>query len=309
MKDDIDTLSAGLAYYAMFSIFPLLLLLLALLGFLLKSWSSAIEIQKAIVDIVGRSFTSSFGKTLNDTLTSVRDNAGTATGIGLVTLLIGASGVFSQLDASFNKIWSVEDRPAPPGILHALWALARRKLFSFGMVLAVGFLLMVSLALTGGTQALMQGIASIPYIGDAVVVIIGIVVTLVINTIIFALLFKYLPRTHVGWKDVITGAMMTAVIWEGAKRLLAIYIGTSSYASAYGLVGTFLVLMAWLYFSSLILFLGAEFTEVYARRCGSHCHQDMLPLYDPETREKVAPATPTTKEEITREEKHETVPQ
>jgi membrane protein len=303
IKDDADTLSGALAYYAMFSIFPLLLLLLAVLGFLLKSWNTATDVQKAIVDILGQSFTQGFSRSLNETLSTVRDNAGTATGIGLVTLLIGASGVFSQLDFSFNKIWNIAEEESPPGIWNTVWVFVRKKLFSMGMVLAVGFLLMISLALTGATQVLMQGIATVPFVGDAVVVVLGVIIAIALNTLIFALLFKYLPRTSIAWGDVLTGALVTAIIWEGAKRLLAIYIGTSSYASAYGFVGTFLVLMAWIYFSSLILFLGAEFTEVYARRCGSHCHQPMLPLLDAETGEKITRAQSAPKEEVVREEK------
>jgi membrane protein len=302
MNDDADTLSGALAYYAMFSIFPLLLLLLALFGFVLQWWDTGLNIQREILDTVGRSFSSQFSQSLNDALDTVREQAGAATGIGLVTLLIGASSVFSQLTYSFNKIWNIPEEESPPGIWNTIWAFARKKLFSFGLVLAVGFLLLISLSLTGFTQVLLQGVATIPFVGDAVVVIFGILLSLAINAFIFALLFKYLPRIPIGWGDVMTGAVVTAVIWEIAKRLLAVYIGNSAYASAYGFVGTFLVLMAWIYFSSMILFLGAEFTEVYSRRCGSRCGQQMLPLRDPETHEKMETAKPVPKREMVREE-------
>lgn len=308
MKDDADTLSGALAYYAMFSIFPLLLLVLALLGFFLKSWETSINIQREILETVGRSFTSQFSESLSQALTAVRDNAEAATGIGLVTLLIGASSVFSQLTYSFAKIWNLPEEESPPGVWNTIWVFLRKKLISFGLVLAVGFLLLISLSLTGVTQVVMQGVAGIPYIGDVGVVIIGIVISLLINTTMFALLFKYLPHTNVTWRDVTTGALVTSIIWELAKRLLAVYIGSSSYASAYGFVGTFLVMMAWIYFSSMILFLGGEFTEVYSRRCGSRCAQLMLPLIDAETHQRLETTKSIPKEETERAEPSDQTP-
>jgi membrane protein len=137
------------------------------------------------------------------------------------------------------------------------------------MVLAVGFLMLISLALTGVTQALLGALNAVPVVGGGFGFVIGLLITVALSTLIFALLFKYLPDTEVRWSDVLLGALVTAIIWELAKRLLALYIGHSSFASAYGAVGTVLVLMAWVYFSSQVLFLGAEFTEVYARRHGS----------------------------------------
>jgi membrane protein len=279
-KDEASQLGAALAYYAMFSIFPLLLLLVATLGFVLRYWDQAIDVQQQILAVVEQNFSPQLRDTLGDILTGVKNKAGAATGVGLVTLLIGASGVFQQLDASFNKIWQAPEQPKSSGIVASIMSILRTKLFSFGMVLAVGFLLVVSLALTGITQAVLNGFTYLPVVGSIAGVVLGLAVTLLLNTLVFALLFKYLPNTKVRWRDVWLGAFVTALIWEAGKRLLAIYIGYSSYASAYGVVGTVLVLMAWIYFSSQILFLGAEFTEVYSRRHGSRSPQP-------------APASPT----------------
>jgi membrane protein len=150
----------------------------------------------------------------------------------------------------------------------------RTKLFSFGMVLAVGFLLLVSMALTGATQVLVGSFQNLPVIGGVSGYLLSLVTTLLLNTLVFALLFKFLPNTAVRWGDVWLGAFVTAVLWEIGKNLLALYIGRSGQSwSAYGLVGTVLILMAWIYFSSQILFLGAEFTEVYSRRHGSRMAQ------------------------------------
>lgn len=269
-KDEAGQLGAALAYYAMFSLFPLLLLLVAGLGFVLRYWDEAIDVQQQILAAVSRNFSSQLSDTLAGILAGVKSQAGGATVIGLVTLLIGASGVFQQLDQSFNKIWNVPKPTAPSSIVKTIVKTLRTRLFSFGMVLAVGFLLLVSMALTGISQALLQGFSSLPVVGGAAGFMLGLVISLLLNTLVFALLFKFLPDTTVRWGDVWMGALATAVLWELAKYLLAWYIGRSAQSySAYGAVGTVLVLMVWIYFSSQILFLGAEFTEVYARRHGS----------------------------------------
>lgn len=274
-EDEVGHLGAALAYYAVFSIFPLLLLLLAVLGFVLSYWNEAIEAQAEILRAVSSTFSPQLAETLGSILEVVQENAGAATGVGLVTLLLGASGVFQQLDITFNKIWNIPKKEAPDGVVNKVRQVVSEKLFSFSMVLAVGFLLLVSMAVTGITEALLRNAGNILGYGEesrvaqAVGFGVGLLVVLGLNTLIFALLFKYLPDTDVRWKDVWVGALLTAVIWEVAKRLLAIYLGNSSYANAYGVVGGVLLLMAWIYFSSQVLFLGAEFTEVFSRRHGS----------------------------------------
>jgi membrane protein len=272
--DEASTLGAALAYYALFSMFPLLLLLIAGLGYVLQYWDQAINVQDEILAAAARNFSSQVSDSLKQILSGIKNNAGGATVIGVITLLIGASNVFQQLDLSFNKIWKVPKPEQPIGLVASVLQTIRTKLFSFGMVLAVGFLLLVSMALTGVTQALLDSFQNVPLIGGVAGFLIGLATTLLLNTLVFALLFKFLPDTKVRWSDVGLGALVTAVLWEIGKNLLAIYIGRSGQSwSAYGLVGTVLILMAWIYFSSQILFLGAEFTEVYARRHGSRMPQ------------------------------------
>ena len=268
--DEASTLGAALAYYALFSMFPLLLLLIAGLGYVLQYWDQAINVQDEILAAAARNFSPQLSDSLKQILGGIKSNAGGATVIGLITLLIGASNVFQQLDLSFNKIWKVPKPEQPLGLVSSVLQTIRTKLFSFGMVLAVGFLLLVSMALTGITQALLDSFQNVPLIGGVAGFLIGLATTLLLNTLVFALLFKFLPNAKVRWSDVGLGAFVTAVLWEIGKNLLALYIGRSGQSwSAYGLVGTVLILMAWIYFSSQILFLGAEFTEVYARRRGS----------------------------------------
>ena len=272
--DEASTLGAALAYYALFSMFPLLLLLIAGLGYVLQYWDQAINVQDEILAAAARNFSPQLSDSLKQILGGIKSNAGGATVIGLITLLIGASNVFQQLDLSFNKIWKVPKPEQPLGLVASVLQTIRTKLFSFGMVLAVGFLLLVSMALTGITQALLDSFQNVPLIGGVAGFLVGLATTLLLNTLVFALLFKFLPNAKVRWSDVGLGAFVTAVLWEIGKNLLALYIGRSGQSwSAYGLVGTVLILMAWIYFSSQILFLGAEFTEVYARRRGSRMPQ------------------------------------
>jgi len=240
----------------------------------LQYWDQAINVQDEILAAVSRNFSPQLSDALNQILAGIKSNAGGATVVGLVTLLIGASSVFQQLDLSFNKIWKVPVPQESVGLVASVLQTVRTKLFSFGMVLAVGFLLLVSMALTGATRALLDSFQNVPIIGGAAGFVLGLVVTLLLNTLVFGLLFKFLPNTAVRWGDVWLGALVTAVLWEIGKNLLALYIGRSGQSwSAYGLVGTVLILMAWIYFSSQILFLGAEFTEVYSRRHGSRVPQ------------------------------------
>lgn len=287
-KDEAGQLGAALAYYAMFSMFPLLLLLVAALGYVLQFWPTAIDVQEQILTAVSTNFSPQVADILNTILGGVKSQAGGATIVGLVTLLLGASGAFQQLDLSFNRIWSVPTPPPAGSIAASVWRTLRTKLFSFGMVLSVGFLLLVSMVLTGASQALLSGFKDLPLIGGAAGVAISLVTSLLLNTLVFALLFKYLPDTKVDWGDVWIGALVTAIVWELGKYILALYIGRSGQSwSAYGVVGSVLVLMAWIYFSSQILFLGAEFTEVYARRHGSRAPQ---PAEASQPAEEVAPA-------------------
>lgn len=273
-EDEAGQLGAALSYYAMFSIFPLLLLLTAVIGFVLRNPDTQAA-QQQILDVVATTFSPQLSRALEDVLSGVANAAGAATAVGIVTLLMGASGVFQQLDLSFNRIWKVPKAPEGASMWYNVRTTIIQKLFSFGMVLSVGFLLLVSLALTGLTQILLNGAGQFLGFGANTLVmqtlsgLAGLLVTLLLNTLIFALLFKYLPDTKIAWGDVWLGALVTAVLWEIAKRLLALYIGRSAYASAYGVVGTVLVLMAWIFFTSQVLYLGAEFTKAYAYRLGS----------------------------------------
>jgi len=268
-KDEAGRRGAALAYYATFSIFPLLLLLLALFGFVLRYWDAALDAQHEILRAAASYVSPQIADLLGQMLLILKDGAGSATGIGFLTLLLGASGVFYELDDSLNRIWRVPRPAERSGLIAFLVQLVKERLMSFVMILALGVLLLVSLVLTGITQAMLTRLSGFPLISGVAGFLIGLVLTLCLNTILFAALFKYLPKTAIRWREVGFGAFVTAVLWEIAKRLLALYIAHSNYTSLYGTVGALLAIMAWVYFSSQILFLGAEFTEVFSRRyCG-----------------------------------------
>lgn len=288
-EDEATQMSAALSYYALFSLFPLLLLLVALLGYVLQFWPAARDAQSTILQAVQQNFSPQLAQVLSEALEGVKSQAGTATGIGLVTLLLGASGVFSQLDANFNTIWKVPKDQGKMSIIQRAWQIVSQKLTSFGMVLAVGFLMLISTTLTALTQVLLSGASGIlglaqdSWLAGAAGFITGTLITVGLSTLIFALLFKFLPDTRVAWRDVWLGAVVTSIVWEIAKRLLAIYIGSiGAKSAAYGAIGAVLILVAWIYFSSLVLYLGAEFTYVYANRHGSRKDEpEAVPVAEP----------------------------
>lgn len=272
-QDECGQLAAALSYYATFSIFPLLILLLGGAGFFLGPATPA---QEQILLALTRSVSGSevLIPTLEMLLNAVAEQSGTATLVGVVTLLIGTSGVFGQLDWTFNKIWNIPAPPSTGGFLDSIRHALGKRVFAFGITLAAGVLLVVSLVLTAVTNPWMQGATTLLGIrqgalASTISFLWQMVVTLAVNALIFALIFKYLPATSVAWRDVGAGALISAVVWEIAKQVLAFYIGWSSFSTAYGAISTLLVAMAWISFSSQILFMGAECTNVYARRYGS----------------------------------------
>ena len=261
-QDEAEQLGAALAYYATFSIFPLLILLLAALG---ATVGSQATVRQGMLDAVSSNFSPSLAQTLSTVLDTVAKQAGTATVIGVITLLLGASGVFQQLDRSFNKIWNTPKPEQPAGWWAMIVSVVRERLVSFLMVMAVGFLLVLSMVLSGVSNALVGLLSNVPVVGGVVGFLVSLVLSVLLSSLIFGLIYRYLPDVKLTWRDVLPGALVTGVLWEVAKRLLALYIEHSAFSSAYGAIGTVLVLMVWVYLSSQILFLGAELTQVYSQ--------------------------------------------
>jgi membrane protein len=256
--DNCLRLAASLSYYTLFSLFPLILVVLAIIQLLLNNSDSA---RAAILDALAR-VTGGFRDEFVQTLEAAQHTRGASGVIGLVVLLLGASWVFGELVSAFNIIWGLQ-APERGGPLQFL----RATIFSFALVLAAAFLLLVSM-LVNAALTLLGGFTSALPGGALVWGLAHGIFNLLVLTLIFALLLKYLPRTNVAWGDVWLGAALTAVLWTVLQSAIAYYIAWSSYKD-YGAIGAILALIAWVYLSSQVLFLGGEFTNCYARRYGS----------------------------------------
>jgi membrane protein len=277
-QDEADQLGAALAYYAMFSIFPLLLLLLAGFGIAL---GSQVSVQTTLLDIIAGTFSPQLRDTVEQILGVITEQSGTATLIGTVTLIFGASGVFQQLEKSFNKIWNIPQPTTKATWMQMLIRVLKERFFAFVMVLVVGFLILLSLIVTGVTNVLLGTLSGLPVVGNMAGYLLGILISILLSALVFAVTYRYLPHAPVTWPDVWPAALFIGVLWEAAKRVLALYIERSAFTSAYGIIGTVLVLMVWIYLSSQILFFGAELTQVYCKQHSSMPntppHQAALP--------------------------------
>lgn len=187
-----------------------------------------------------------------------------ATVVGVVTILFGATGVFVQLQNALNRVWSVEAKPGA-----GLWSFIRTRLISFGMVLGIGFLLLVSLILSATVAAVNTWVTSRMPALEVLAQVLTFLGSFALTTLLFAMIFKVLPDVEIAWRDVWVGAVTTALLFTVGKLLIGLYLAKSSVASTYGAAGSLVILLLWIYYSSQILFLGAEFTEVYASRYGS----------------------------------------
>jgi membrane protein len=255
--DDAPRMGASLAYFTLFAIAPILLVATAIAGAAFGEEAVRGEIVGQLDALVGRDGALAVQSLLEG---AGQRRAGViATVIGTITFLVAATGAFLELQTALNTIWRVKVRV---GV--SVRALLLDRLRSFGLVVAVGFLLLVSLTVTAALAALNQWLShlspDLPIVWGAI----GALVSLVVNTGLFAMLFLFLPDVRLHWRDVITGAMVTAVLFAIGQQLIGLYLGQSSIAVAYGAAGSMMVLLLWVYYSCQILLFGAEFTRVYA---------------------------------------------
>lgn len=251
-----------ISYYTIFSLPGLLVIVINVAGYFYDKKEVTKQITGQIQAMVG-------GDTAND-VQSIIDKAseGKETVIssilGIATLLFGATGVFYQLQQILNKMWEVKPKPK-----QKILKLIRDRVFSFGLILAVGFLLLVSLVLSAGLSALSDWVLG--YIADSLkllFVVLDFVVSFTVVTVLFASIYKFLPDAKIRWKDVWVGAIMTSVLFVIAKFGLGVYFGTSDPGSTYGAAGSIILIMLWVSYAGLILLFGAEFTRVYADEYG-----------------------------------------
>ena len=257
--DYAPSMGAALAYYALFSLSPLLLIALAVAGWLFPAEVENGVIAGQLIALAGPAG----AQALQGLLDAAREpgRGAFAAGLGMLLLVIGAMTVFGELQCALDRIWRV---PALPGGSN-LWRLVRSRLAAFAMIIATGALLLGWLA--GGTLLAARGAASgVPPLAlHALEIGLG----MVIATALFALVYKIVPRARIAWRDVGTGALVTAALFSLGKFAIAWYIGRTGVTSAFGAAGSLAALLVWLYYSAQIFLLGAEFTWVYAHRTGS----------------------------------------
>jgi membrane protein len=260
MEDKAPRLGAALAYYSAFSLAPLLVLLIAITGFVFGRDAVQGHLSEQVQSLVG----SEGAKAVETMVASAsQPAAGTlASIVGVIMLLVGAGGLFGELQDALNTVWEVQPKPGR-GILGAI----RDRFLSFTMILGSAFLLLVSLAISAALSALggLFGAWSASVVGQ----IIYVLVSFGVVTLLFAMIYRFLPDATVSWRDVWLGAAITAVLFTIGKFLIGLYLGVAGTESAYGAAGSFAVLLIWLYYSTQIFLFGAELTKAYADRYGA----------------------------------------
>jgi len=260
-EDNVLRLSAALAYYAVFSIGPLLFIVVGVAGLAFGNKHVADEIQGQLSSTLGPDS----AKMINSMMSAQKLGTSLiATIVGVVALLIGAGGVFGQLQDALNTIWEVKAKPGA-----GIWGLIRNRFLSFTMVLGTGFLLLVSMALTTFLTAAAGTIGSMLPISEMLIHILNFIVTFGVVTLLFAMIFKYLPDVKIPFSKVWVGAIGTAILFTIGKYLLALYLGRESTKSSFGGAASVIIILMWVYYASVILFFGAEFTQVYAKQTGT----------------------------------------
>ena len=261
-EDKASRIAAALAYYTVFSISPLLVIAIAIAGAFFGQQTAQEQITAQLTQLVGEDVVKPILITLNNI--SQPEIRGTASLISIAVLIIGASGIFAQLQDALNTVWNVKPQPGQ-GIMPFI----RRRVSSFFMVLAIGFLLILSLIISTIISTLSR--YRVDFLPGSTILWenIDFVVSLGLITFLFCLMFKYVPDAKIAWKDVIVGSVITALLFIFGKFLLGLYISQGSLGSAYGAAGSLIVLLAWIYYSAQIILLGAEFTHVYTRMYGS----------------------------------------
>ena len=263
IDDRAASMGAALAYYTFFSMAPLLLIVISVAGLLLGREAAQGQLMDELSGLFGTQAAASI-QGLIATASEPSDNWwGTLIGIGI--LMIGATTVFAELQDSLDQIWRAPQRPVGSG----LWGLLRARVLSFGLILGLAFLLMVSLVMGAVIAAMGRWWGEVIGEWEWLAQMLNLGIGFVLTALIFAMIYKLMPRARVQWKDVWVGAVVTALLFTLGKALIGLYLGVSGVASAYGAAGSLVLVLLWVYYSAQIFFLGAEFTWVYANARGS----------------------------------------
>lgn len=258
LDDKALKMSASLAYYTTFAIAPLLLIIVSLAGMFFGQEAAQGKVFTELNKLVG----AGAADQIQDTIRNISDNKQTTFAMiaGFVTLFIGTTGVFMEIQDSINHIWRVKAKPKTGWIRMII-----NRILSFSMVIGLGFLLIVSLLVNGIILALSERLQIFfPDITLLFINAFNFIITFIVISALFGIIFKFLPDVHIGWKDVKTGAFFTALLFMLGKFLIGLYIEKIGPGSAYGAAGSLIIILIWVYYTSAILFFGAEFTQVFA---------------------------------------------
>ncbi len=254
---DAPRLGAALAFYTILSLAPLLMIIIAIVALVFGKDAAQNQISGQLRDLLGQN-----GADAVKTMLASSHNASSGTVasiIGIATLLLGASGVCGELRASLNKMWD-----AKPSGGAGVMGMIKERSFALGMVLAIGFLLLVSMVVSAALATIGKFASGLLPIPAIVLEILNFIVSFAVITLLFALIYKYVPNVKIDWKDVWIGAAATALLFTIGKFLIGLYLGKAGVGSAYGAAGSLVAVIVWVYYSAQIFFFGAEFTQVYA---------------------------------------------
>ncbi len=272
-------LGASLAFYTLLSVTPLLLIAVSIGGLVFGRQIAESQIVQQIQQLIGPQGARGIQALLNGA--QDKTHGILATSAGLVTLLFGASGVLLELRDALNTIWEVPQEQTP--VLRSLIQVVKERLFSFALVLAIGFLLLVSLVVNAWIAAAGSYFSGVLPMPEAVLYVLNVAISFAIITGLFAAIYKILPEMRLEWRDVLLGAAVTSFLFTVGKFLIGLYLGKASFGSTYGAAASVVILVVWVYYSGQIFFLGAEFTKVFTRRYGSgpHARQALQPPAEP----------------------------
>ncbi|HEX7233097.1 MAG TPA: YihY/virulence factor BrkB family protein [Candidatus Binatia bacterium] len=259
LEDQPFQMASSLAYYTIFSLAPLLIIVIAIAGFAFGERAAEQQIVEKIQGTIGQQGAEAVQGMIQNA--SSQPKTGVISGLlGFVALLFGAGGVVGQLQGSLNTIWGVAPKPG-----QGAWGFIRQRFISFAMILGIGFLLLVLLVVSAAVSGLAQLIGNFLMLAYAL----DLIISFLFTTALFAMIYKFLPDVQIRWGDVWIGAALTSLLFTIGKFLIGLYLGHSGVTSTYGAAGSLITILLWVYYSSLIFFLGAEFTQVYATEYGS----------------------------------------
>jgi membrane protein len=262
IKHNASSLGAALAFYTLFSIAPILVIAMAVAGYVFGPNVAETQVLGEMRGLLG----DAGAKAVQGLLASAHESGlkGVAAAVGIVTLLVGATSVFGELQNTLDYIWQ-----SPKKSSVAWWRILRSRILSVGLILGVGFLLMVSLVVSAALAALGAWFGTFLVQWSVILPALDLVLSLGLTTVLFAMIYKYVPREDIAWGDVWIGGLVTAGLFTVGKQLIGLYLGRSSLSSAYGAAGSIMVLLLWIYYSAQIFLLGAEFTHVFTYALGS----------------------------------------